>query len=52
MTPQLWLARECAALMAGYVRTIADWVVIPPPTRWARLMRAGGSGWPAGVYPR
>ena len=47
--PQPWPACERAALMAGYVRAIADWVVPPPPARWARLMRAGGSGWPAGL---
>ena len=35
--------------MAGYVRTIADWVVLPPPARWARLMRACGSAWPPGL---
>ena len=35
--------------MAGYLRIIADWVVLPLPAQWARPMRAGGSGWPAGL---
>ena len=35
--------------MAGYLRAVADWVVLPPPARWSHLMRAGGSGWPVGV---
>ena len=47
--PLPWPARERAALMTGYLRAVADWVVLPPPARWARLMRAGGSGWPAGL---
>ena len=47
--PQPWPARERAALMAGYLRAVADWVVLPPSARWSRLMRAGGSGWPVGL---
>ena len=31
------------------VCAVADWVVLPPPARWSRLMRAGGSGWPVGL---
>ena len=47
--PQPWLAREHAALMAVYLRAVADRVVLPAPARWARLMSAGGSGWPVGL---
>ena len=47
--PQPWPAHERAALMAGYLRAVADWVVLPPPARWSRLMRASGSGWPVGL---
>ena len=48
-TPQPWPTRERAALMAGYLRAIVGWAVLPPPARWAHLMRAGGSGWPLGL---
>ena len=47
--PQPWHAREGAALMAGYLRAIADWAVLQPPSRWTCLMRAGGSRWPVGL---
>ena len=47
--PQPWPACERAALMAGYQRAVADWVALPPPARWTRLMRASGSGWPPGL---
>ena len=47
--PQPSPTRERATLMAGYLRAVADWVVLPPPARWTRLMRAGGSGWPVGL---
>ena len=49
---QPWPARQRAAPMTGYLRVVVDWVVLPPPARWARLMRNGGSGWPAGVSRR
>ena len=41
VAPQPWPARERAALTAGYVRAVADLVVLPPPARWLRLMWAG-----------
>ena len=47
--PQPWPARERATLMAGYLRAMVDWVVLPPPAWWSRLMRAGGGGWPVGL---
>ena len=47
--PQPWPARERAALTAGYLRAVVDWVVLPPPARWSRLIRASGSGWPVGL---
>ena len=34
--------------MAGYLRAVADSLLLPPPARWS-LMRAGGSGWPVGL---
>ena len=49
LAPQPWPARERAALTADYLRAVADWVVLPPPTRWSRLMRAGERGWPVGL---
>ena len=36
-------------MTAGYLRAVADGVVLPPPARWSLLMRAGGSGWPVGL---
>ena len=47
--PQPWPARERAALAVGYLRAVADWVVLPPPARWSRLMRARERGWPVGL---
>ena len=47
--PQPWPARERAALTAGYLQAVVDWVVLPPPARWSRLMRTGGSEWPVGL---
>ena len=47
--PQPWPARERAALTAGYLRAVADWVVLLPPARWSRLMRAGEREWPVGL---
>ena len=35
--------------MAGYLRALADRVVLPPPARRSRLMRTGRSGWPVGL---
>ena len=49
VAPQPWPARERAALTAGYLRAVADCVVLPPSARWSRLMRAGGVGWPVGL---
>ena len=49
VAPQPWRARERDALTAGYPRALADWVVLPPPTRWSRLIRAGGREWPVGL---
>ena len=46
--PQPWPARDRADLMAGYLRAVADWMVLPPSAWWSRLMCAGGSGWPVG----
>ena len=46
---QPWPARERAALTAGYLRAVADWVVLQPPARWSRLMRAGEREWPVGL---
>ena len=48
-TQQPCPARKRGALMVRYLRTIAHLVVLPPPAQWARLMRAGGSGWPVGL---
>ena len=31
--PQPWPTCELAAPMAGYLRAVADWVVVPPPAR-------------------
>ena len=47
--PQPWPLHERAALMAGYLRALADWAVLPPPARWSRLMRAGEREWPVGL---
>ena len=47
--PQPWPSRGRAALMAGYIRAVADCVLLPPPGRFSRLLRAGGSGWPVGL---
>ena len=33
VAPQPWTARKRAALTAGYLRAVADWVVLPPPAR-------------------
>ena len=49
VAPQRWLARERAAVTAGYLRAVGDWVVLQPPSRWSRLMRAGECEWPAGL---
>ena len=46
---QPWPARERAALTAGCLRAVADWVVLPLPARWSRPTRVGGSGWPVGL---
>ena len=61
VAPQRWPTSTCAALTAGYLRAVADWMVLPPPTRCSRLMRAGECEWPvrlshpfahAGTLPR
>ena len=49
VAPQPWPAREHAALTAGYLRAVADWVVLPPPARWSCLMRAWEPGWRVGL---
>ena len=49
VAPQPWPARERAALTAGCLRIVADWVVLQPPARWSRLMRAGECEWPVGL---
>ena len=46
VAPQPWPARERAALTLGYLRAVADWVVLQTPARWSRLMRAGEREWP------
>ena len=52
VAPQPWPAREHAALTVACLRAVADWVVLPPPARWSRLMRAGECEWPVGLsYP-
>ena len=38
---QPWPARERAALTSGYLRAVAEWVVLHPPAGWSRLMRTG-----------
>ena len=50
MAPQPRPARERFALTAGYLRAVADWVVLPPPARWSRLMRAGEREWLVGLF--
>ena len=49
MAPQPWPARERAALTSGYLRALAEWVVLRPPARWSHLMRAGEREWPVGL---
>ena len=43
--PQPWPAHERTALMAGYLRAVADWVVLPPEVdapdaRWRERVAA------------
>ena len=49
VAPQPWPARECTALTAGYLRALVDWVVLQPPARRLRLMRAGEREWTAAL---
>ena len=35
--------------MAGYLRAVADRLVVPPPARGSPVTRAAGSGWPLGL---
>ena len=49
VAPEPWLTRESAAMMAGYVRNVADWVVLLQPARWSRQTRAGDREWPVGL---
>ena len=35
--------------MSGYLRAVADRVVLPQPARWSQLMRPGESGMPVGL---
>ena len=36
-------------MTSGYLRALAEWVVLQPPARWSRLMRAGEREWPVGL---